>query len=234
MALAAPAVKEWLAASFPGESTLGIARLAGIKGGVLSQQLHSGKVSEATVIAVARSLGLSPVRELSRFEPYRDLAAGPPPAKEVLAFIDWPHLLVAVGHVQTGRDFSERSLGEHLFPDSSRVWVESIDAGALRKRVEQDLGLASSNVAASLRRTLNLPLALAFAKHAGTPVASAFVVSGLLTPQEAGWDREERRNALLALDMVDLLKTANLRTVLAEKNLRRTRQLENRTASIPR
>lgn len=194
MTLAASAVKEWLAASFPGESTLGMARLAGIKGGVLSQQLHSGQVSEATVITAARSLGLPPLRELSRFAPYGDLTAAPPAPKEVLAFVDWPQLLVAVGHVQTGRDFGEHSLGEPLFPDSSRIWVESIDSGALRKRVERDLGLASSNVAASLRGTLKLPPALAFAKHAGSPAASAFVVSGLLTPRRRAGTGKNARN----------------------------------------
>lgn len=226
MAIGATSVREWFAVRCPDDSVSQIATRAGIGRVTLHQQLVRGNVPEASVIAIARSLRLPPIQELASFQPYGDLVPSRPAAREVLAFIDWPRLFPAVGRVFEAQEISESDLGEPLYPDSSRVWVESIDTGFLRKKVESELGLASSNVASALRSTLKLPLALAFATHAGTPLASAFVVTGLLTPAEAGWDPEERKAALLSTDMPQLLELVGTRAAMAEKHLRRIRKFE--------
>jgi hypothetical protein len=226
MPVAASAAKEWFAARCPDDSVSRIATRAGLGRVTLHQQLVRGNVSEASVVAIARSMGLSPIRELASFEPYAELSPTHPDVREALAFIDWPRLLIAVGMIQEGKTIDESDLGDPLFPDSSRVWVEAIDTGLLRKAVEEELGLASSNVATALRSTLKLPLALSFARNAGVPLASAFVVSGLLTPEEAGWSSDERQKALLATDTVDLLQMVGTRAAMAEKHLRRIRRFE--------
>lgn len=221
MPVAASPVKEWLAARCPDDSVSLVATRAGIGRVTLHQQLVRGNVPETSVIAIARSLGLSPVLELARFPPYADLVHSQPATQEVLSFIDWPKIFIAVGTIQEGREIKEEDLGEPLYPDSSRVWVESIDTGLLRKTVEEETGLVSSNVAAALRSTLKLPLALAFTKSAGLPMVSAFVVSGLLSPLEAGWGRDERKDALLSTDVGELLRLVGKRAAMAEKHLRR-------------
>lgn len=226
MAIGATAVKEWFALRCPDDSVSRIATRAGIGRVTLHQQIVRGNVSEASVIAIARSQQLSPIEELASFALYAELVPAPPAPQEILSFIDWPKLLVAIGLIYEGREIAESDLGDPLYPDSSRVWVESIDKGLLRKTVEEDLGLASSNVATALRSTLKLPLALAFARHAGVPMASAFVVSGLLTPLEAGWGAEERKAALLSRDMVQLLELVGMRAGMAERHLRRIRKFE--------
>ena len=225
MTVAASAVKDWLDAVCPELSVSELSRKTGIGRVTLHKQLLN-QVPESTVVAISRSIGLSPLSELARFEPYRGLEPSRPAKQEILAFIDWPRLLWAVGMVQEGREFSEEDLGDAVYPDSSRVWVEMIDPGSLRRDVEVELSMASSNVAAALRRTIKLPLAQVFARHAGVPPVSAFVAAGLLLPGEAGWSPDERRSALLGATVSELLQVVALRVAMAEKHHRRIQQFE--------
>jgi hypothetical protein len=226
MAIAASAVKGWIAEVCPDAPLSRIATQAGMSRITLHQQLVRGNVPEKSVVAVARSLGLSPLGALAGFEPYTDLRPSRPDSREVLAFVDWPELLKAIASVYRGEPIAESDLGDPVFPDSSRVWVDAIDAGNLRRAVEEEAGLTSSNVAGALRTTLKVPLAVCFARNAGTPLASAFVVSGLLTPMEAGWDADERVQALLGRSPSDLLRLVGVRAGAAEKHVRRIRQFE--------
>nr|WP_176704721.1 hypothetical protein [Arthrobacter sp.]AXV46355.1 hypothetical protein pA40H1_p69 [Arthrobacter sp.] len=226
MTVAASAVKEWFASDCPDTSIAKLATGAGMSRVTLHQQLLRGQVPATTVVAIARSLGQLPLQTLARFDPYKDLVPSRPDSREILAFLDWPELLVAVGQVYRNVPITEAQLGSMHFPDSSRVWVDAIDSGSIRKAVEDDLGMASSNMAAALRTTLKLPLAVAFARAAGTPLASAFVVADVLTPVEAGWQPDERKEALLALDVSRLLNLVNGRSLAAEKYVRRIRQFE--------
>lgn len=226
MTVAASAVREWFASDCPDISIAKLAAGAGMSRVTLHQQLLRGQVPAKTVVAIARSLGQRPLQTLARFDPYKDLVPSRPVAREVPAFLDWPELLVAVGQIYRDETITEAQLGNMHFPDSSRVWVDSIDSGSIRKIVEDELDLASSNMAAALRTTLKLPLAVAFARAAGTPLSSAFVVADVLTPVEAGWQPEERKEALLALDISGLLNLVTSRSLAAEKYVRRIRQFE--------
>ena len=226
MTVAASAVKEWFASDCPDTSIAKLAAGAGMSRMTLHQQLLRGQVPATTVIAVARALGQPPLQALARFDPYQELVPARPDHREILAFLDWPELLVAAGQIYRDIEITESQLGSLHFPDSSRVWVDAIDSGSLRKAVEDELGMASSNMATALRATIKVPLAVSFARNAGTPLSSAFVVAEALTPAEAGWDPEERKQALLALDTNALLQLVSSRSLAADKYVRRIRQFE--------
>lgn len=217
MPLDSAPVRQWLDSIAPGVAISQIANQAGISRITLHQQLRRGHVPEASVIAIARSLGGSPLNALAGFEEYSDLVPSGPAAVEAHAFIDWPELLVAVGRLYRGSDLSEEDLGEHIFVDGSRVWVDAIDPGSLRKQVNEREGITSSNLAASLRGVLKVPLAVTFARLAGTPVASALVVSGALTPREAGWSPDARSCVLRDSPIPELLAAVETRLSAAQK-----------------
>lgn len=217
MPLDSAPVRRWLDSVAPGAAISQLATQSGISRITLHQQLRRGHVPEASVIAIARSLGMPPLEVLASFEEYVDLVPAEPAAVEAPAFIDWPELLVAVGHLYRGIDVLEEDLGDHIFVDGSRVWVDAIDPGSLRKLVCESEGLTSSNLAASLRGVLKAPLAVTFARLAGTPISSAFVVSGSLTPAEAGWGPGARGRALGERPLPELLEVVETRVAAAQK-----------------
>lgn len=211
------AVRQWLDSAAPGVPISQLAVQAGISRITLHQQFRRGHVPEVSLVAIARSLSLHPIDVLGGFNEYADLVRSEPADEEVLAFIDWPELLQGVSRAYRGEKVSEASLGNFVFADSSRVWVDAIDPGSLRKKVSDAEGVSSSNLAASLRGVLKVPLAVAFARLAETPVSSAFVASGALTPKEAGWSPNARSKALLERSVPELLTAVENRVAAALK-----------------
>ncbi len=210
-------VRRWLDSAAPGTPISQLAAQSDIPRITLHQQLRRGHVPETSLIAISRALGLRPLEVLAGFSEYADLTFAEPAQVEALAFIDWPELLMAVGRDYRGEKVSDTELGEYVFADSSRVWVDAIDPGSLRKMVSDSEGVTSSNIAASLRGVLKVPLAVAFARLAGTPIASAFVVSEALTPAEAGWSPDARSRALSERPVPELLTVVETRTSAAHK-----------------
>ena len=221
MPIESSTVKQWLTSIAPELPITQLAKQAGISRITLHQQLRRGHVPEFSVIAIARSLALPPLNVLRGFSEYSDLVPSGPSAEEALSFVDWPELIQAVGRTYRGDQVSEADLGTHLFDDSSRVWVDAIDSGNLRTKVCDAEGITSSNLAASMRNRLRVPLAVSFARLAGTPLSSAFVVSGALSPVEAGWRPEERTDALRARPIPDLLTLVENRVTAAYKQEKR-------------
>ncbi|GAA4378139.1 hypothetical protein [Paeniglutamicibacter cryotolerans] len=210
-------VRQWLEATAPGVSISQLATQADISRITLHQQFRRGNVPELSLIAIARSLSLNPLEVLQEFSEYSDLVACEPDPVEVLAFIDWPELLQGVGKAYRGEKICEDSLGDVVFSDGSRVWVDAIDPGSLRKKVCDAEGLSSSNLASSLRGVLKVPLAITFARLAGTPLSSAFVTAGALSPEEAGWSANARSKALSARPIPELLTVVENRVTAANK-----------------
>lgn len=210
-------VRRWLDSAAPGIPISQLATQSGIPRITLHQQLRRGHVPESSLIAISRALGLKPLEVLAGFTEYSDLSFAEPAEVEALAFVDWPELLMAVGKDYRGGEVTEKDLGEHIFIDGSRVWVDAIDPGSLRKSVAEAEGITSSNLAASLRGVLKVPLATTFARLAGTPVASAFVIAEALTPAEAGWSPDARSRVLTQCPVPELLTVVENRISAAYK-----------------
>lgn len=214
-------VKRWLTSVAPEIPITQLAKLAEVSRITLHQQLRRGHVPESSVIAICRALSLPPINVLGEFSEYSDLVASGPAMEETLAFVDWPELIQAVGRTYRGELVLEADLGKHSFDDISRVWVDAIDPGGLRTKVCEAEGLTSSNLAASMRGFLKVPLAVTFARLAGTPLSSAFVVAGALSPIEAGWRPNERAEALRQRPIPELLTLVESRVAAAYKQEKR-------------
>lgn len=228
MPLAAAQVRSWLQAQESPLSISAAAAGASMSRIALSQQLMRGRVTESVIVSSSRIMGLDPLAELAGFEEYADLMPANPATREALACIDWPELFQAVGMSQRGLSFGDRDLGPVTFPNASRIWVDALDAGsgALRASVATALGTSTSSIAHSITAGLKPHLAAEFSRQAGTPVASALVVSGLITSQEAGWTRDARSRAVLATPMPELLELVGIRSTSALRAEKRVRSFE--------
>lgn len=228
MSLSSDQVRTWLDTEPHRLTVAAAASAAGMSRIALSQQLMRGRVQASVIVKIARVYDGDPLDQLSRFREYADLAPSPPDIREVLAFIDWPELLAAVGMKQRGIRFGDLDLGRVTFEGSGRIWVDALDGGSgqLRAQVAEYLGVSASSIAHSLTAGLRPHQAAAFARRAGTPVASALVLTGLLTPSEAGWLRDARSAAIHSLPITDLLEAVGDRTVSALRQERRMRSFE--------
>lgn len=226
MSLASAQVREWIKGEPHPMSISAAAQAAGISRIAFSQQLMRDKVQETVIAGICRSVGLDPLNELASFKEYRDLKPEGPGDVGALAFIDWPELMQAVAWRYRGTDFSEDDLGEYVFPDSSRVWADFLDGGhgTLRGDVAHSLGVSASSVAHALTSGLKPPMAVAFARQAGAPVSSALVVSEVLSPSEAGWPLDARKQAVQSSTPIELLDLVGDRAATA---LRRERRLSS-------
>lgn len=170
--------------------------------------------------AVARSLSLAPLRELTQFPALADLEAAPPSSREVLSLVRPAGTLRAAADRLSGQPVSEEQLQDLRFPDLARQWFEACDGGGLRGHLKAELGVSQSGLWRMLEKTLRPDVAVASARWAGFPIASALVVSGVLTPAEAGWSTEERATLINAMPLSSVLRAAELRaheTGLREK-----------------
>lgn len=228
MSLAPDQVRDWLKELDPPLSISSAADLAGMTRIALSQQLLRGKVKEQSVVAICRSLALDPLEELARFREYADLAPATPGRVEALAFIDWPELFQAAGWAYRGTRFGDRDLGPTTFPESSRIWVDTLDAGsgALRTEVAEDIGVSAAAITHAISAGLKPHVAAAFARRAGTSVASALVAADVLTPREAGWYRDARSWAVHDTPVPELLDLVGARSVMASRHERKTHTFE--------
>lgn len=198
--------KVWLSELTENDSVSAASRRAGIKRATLTQQLLRGRVPETTVVALARAYGQEPLVALRSFTDYEDLLNEPIPPRnaELLSQISYRDLmreLLRRSDAAAPPAFREEELEPAPFPTSIRSWLEAVDPGRLRQRLADDLHIAPSNLSAQITAG-NLPprTATHAARLAGTSLASALVVVGLITHREAGWPPEARATVLSECD----------------------------------
>lgn len=214
MAVSAKAFQRWRSLTAPHESTADLCRLAGIKRSTLAQQLVRGKVSESTVVSVARACDQDPVAALSYFDEYRDLQAGsrPPSARELISQVSYVCILQLLVARSVNADSGPAPVpGLCTFPhrNSVRAWFDAVDQGDLRHRLSARTGVAPQNLSAQLKAGRLAPeLAVEAARLAGVSLTGGLVATGLLTPDECGWPMGGRERALAELSDADLVLLA--------------------------
>ena len=214
MAVSAKAFQSWRSMTAPRESTADLCRMAGIKRSTLAQQLVRGKVSETTVVRVARACDQDPVEALSFFDEYRDLRAGsrPPTARELISQVSYVsilQLLVARSVESDHASAQMPNLCAYPHRNSVRAWFDAVDQGDLRQRLSARSGVAPQNLSAQLTAgRLATELAVEAARLAGVSLTSGLVATGLLTPDECGWPLGGRERALADLSDADLVLLA--------------------------
>ncbi|WP_024475499.1 hypothetical protein [Arthrobacter sp. CAL618] len=220
MTITAHEFQRWSDAKIPGRSVREISQATGLKWTTLHQQIVRGKVSEATVVAIARAYEFSALEELSSFEQYTDLALGskPPTNAELISQV---HYLDILREILVRADellpFMPGDLRAFPHTDSTRAWIDAIDPGDLRTAMATRLGVTTSTFSSRLKRTLPADIAIDVARYAGVSLASGLVVTGLLTEQEGGWPPEARLNALQAQSDSDLLSIATQKLAIQNR-----------------
>lgn len=178
--------------------------------------------------AQARAADLNPLDVLGQFPGYTALLDErlPVTSTELLSQVTYTDALVhLMSLIRT--DFAHRLADVQMSPipneDSVRNWIDAIDPGDLRRQVTTESGVAASNFSSQLTENRLAPnLALLVSHICGVSSASGFVVSGLVTPAEAGWPHYGRENALAEIGEIELLdlvsaRLATLRRVTKKK-----------------
>ena len=225
MAVPAKSFQCWRTAVAPGESNADLCRRTGIKRSTLAQQIVRGKVSEITVVSVARAYGKNPVEALSDFEEYADLLGGPwrPSPAEVISQVSYVCILQVILARSTGGEASALpELAKYPHRNAIRSWFEAVDPGDLRQRLSAKTGVAPQNISAQLLAGRLAPeLAVEAARLAGASLPGGLVATGLISPDEAGWPRSGQEEALNALTDSELLFLARDRLDSVGKQIRK-------------
>ena len=173
--------RRWLTTVAPNIGLTTLSKAAGYSRMLIRQQLAGDRVQEETVIKVCRVLGIDPL------EPSR------PDSREIGAYIRWEYLLHACA--VSGREEeapTESSLGPLLGRETSRQWINDIDPDhGLRKHLQVHGPVSGPGLPKGLNGPLRYDLSILAMRYAASPPVSAFVVSRLLTPAEAGWEPDE-------------------------------------------
>ncbi|MCC9144147.1 MULTISPECIES: hypothetical protein [unclassified Arthrobacter] len=227
MAVPARSFQSWRAVVAPGASNADLCRRTGIKRSTLGQQIVRGKVSEITVVRVARAYGKNPVEALSEFEEYSDLLGGPwrPSAAELISQVSYICILQVILSRATPSDGVGQGwpdLVRYPHRNAIRSWFEAVDPGDLRQRLSAKTGVAPQNISAQLSAARLAPeLAVEAARIAQASLPGGLVATGLVTADEAGWPPNGQEEALAALTDSELLFLARDRLDGAGKQLRK-------------
>ncbi|MGG5171748.1 hypothetical protein ACQR35_06155 [Pseudarthrobacter sp. J1738] len=234
MSLSSRAFQNWLNGVAEGATTSEVCRAAGIKRTTLAQQLVRGKVTESTVVAIARAYGLNPLAELACFDGYRDLLTShqQPTDAELLSQISTEDLLADLAKRLSranAKPWPDQLEVPALTPiphsQSVRNWVDAVDTGEIRQQVSATMGVAPQNFSAQLSANRLAPeLAVSTARLAGLGPASALVVTELITPQEASWPEHAREKALARIPDSELAQLAADRLQVMSRTLRKQEQ----------
>lgn len=216
MSVSARAFNEWLFTVGLPDGASELSKRLGIKRTTLHNQRIRGRVAVPTVVAAARAAQVNPLDVLSGFETFGALTERLP--------VTAPELLSQVSHVDAlvhllsriRADYARKLGGVQMQPvpgeDAVRNWIDAIDNGDLRRRISEESGITASNLSAQFTENRLTPeLAILASNIAGVSSASGFVVSGLVTPIEAGWPPYGRENALSELGDVELIDLVNRR-----------------------
>ncbi|MCZ2401874.1 hypothetical protein IV498_01420 [Paenarthrobacter sp. Z7-10] len=239
MSVPAKAFQQWLNVVTPGTTMTAVSSMAGIKRSTLAQQLVRGKVAVSTVISISRALKLDVLQSLAGFDRYRELSAGsrPPTDAELISQISDIDLLQQILLRNAAAQFQTSAPAQPLGPlphaTSVRNWIAAIDTVDLRPRILTDLRMAAQNFSAQLSANRLRPdIALAAARLSGVGLANGLVVTGLLTPEEAGWPPGARADALCRLPDAELVTLSVIRLEALGKTLRRIDQDNEQTMAL--
>lgn len=231
MSVSAAEFKKWLESASLSDSATTLSEATGLNRGTLRNQMLRGSVAETTVIEVARVYGLSPLQALAAFTPYHDLRSEPlmPTEAELLSQVQVADLM-AEFQFRTSKKYrgaSIRNLPLFDLPHegSIRAWIDAIDLGDIRKAMTAATGVAAPNIGSQLTdNRLSPALAVAAAKAAGVSIASAFVITGLITPAEGGWPVRAREDALLGVSDAQLVDVIYARIHLLQRKLKQRKE----------
>lgn len=235
MTVSAAEFKAWLGHLSLSASPSALSAATGLNRGTVRNQLIRGSVTEATIVAMARTYNLGVVRSLAFFTPYADLESRPlgPTFHEVMSQTHLADLMAELQSRQSQKHYPRNlrtgfSLIELPHDGSVRSWIDAIDPGDIRKSMAQETGANVAYIANQLSdNRLNPALALAASRAGGVSLASGFVVTGVITPDEGGWPIRVREEALLEApddELVDII-AARIR-VLQRKVSQRKEALE--------
>lgn len=204
-----------------------LAQLSGLPRLRLTQQIGRGSVAPSTITAIARGLDLDPLDELTRFQEFESITTSAPAPNEIAAFIPTAGLLQGTVHRLNSETVNETELGEESYNHLALHWFARADDGNLRAHIQQQLGVAQPTLWKMLRSRLREDVALEIAQYASFPLASALVVSGVLTGAEAGWDPECRARWLNTVPLGQLLAESEKRLREVGKQVRSLETFEN-------
>lgn len=188
-----------------------LSTLLGMRRTTLQNQRLRGRMTVHTVLAAARVAQLNPLDVLGKFSGYTALVDDRMPvmSTELLSQVTHTDALVhLLTRIRT--DFAHLmanvKLSEIPNDESVRTWIDAIDPGDLRRQVAEQSGIAPSNFSAQLTdNRLSPELAILISHICGVSSANGLVVSGLVTPAEAGWPLYGRENALSEMSDIELL-----------------------------
>ncbi|WP_343320565.1 hypothetical protein AAFM46_16875 (plasmid) [Arthrobacter sp. TMP15] len=205
----------WLQEAGMPHGTAELAALLGMKRTTLQNQKIRGRMTVYTVISAARAAGLNPLDVLGQFPGYTDLIDNRLPVTSAELLSQLTHTDVLVHLLSRVRaDFSHMMAHVELSKipneESVRTWIDAIDPGDLRRKVTERSGIAPSNFSAQLTDNRLTPeLAILISRLSGVSSANGLVVSGVVTPEEAGWPLYGRDNALSEISDIDLIDLAS-------------------------
>lgn len=239
MTVTAKAFQLWRTQIAPDATVSDLCRRADIKRSTLAQQLVRGKVSVETVVGIARAYGIPPVQALSQFDDYRDLADGlrTPTPEEYLSQVSPMDMLRLVLGRSEGTDAVGQPVSFRLAPlphrYSVRAWFDAVDSGELRQALTARTGIAPQNLSAQLSAgRLSTQLCVEAARVTGVSLANGLVVTGLLTPEEAGWAEDGRERVLSSLQDSELILLCRDRLDGLGKRLRKQEQDNSRDQAL--
>lgn len=214
MVVAEDDFRHWLSTVAPNIGLTTLSKAAGYSRMLIRQQLSEDRVQEATVIKICRALDLDPLEQLRSFSGHDSLEPSRPDSREIGAFIRWEYLFRACAISDLdGEAPTESSLGPLFGPETIRQWVTDIDPDhGLRKHLQVHGPISSPGLSKNLNGPLRYDLAVLAVHYAALPPVSALVVSQLLTPEEAGWEADERVRWLQGLPTVERLQLLEDRT----------------------
>lgn len=213
----------WLEGVDAPTRSVDLAALTGESSAKIRAQRIRSRVAYATIVTVSRALERDPVTDLSTFDGLAALARDPAPrTREVLSQLHAEDVFVEIlkrRRIELSHALSGYALQGFPFAESTRYWVNAIDSeGTLRRHIADATRTDITAVSRAIsNNALTVDQCIAVAQHAGASARTGLMLTGVLTPEEAGWSRYERENSLLTCSDSELLDLADER----QKTLRR-------------
>ncbi|MDV2982487.1 UNVERIFIED_CONTAM: hypothetical protein Q9R71_35460 [Actinomycetes bacterium ARC8] len=204
-------VQAWLDKVAPDSGITTLSQNAGLPRLRLFQQMHAGNVPPSTVVHIARSLGLDPLKQLNSFSVFKNVAPEAPSPKEISAFVPTSSMLRACAARMDKSPLPGVEVEDDNSEYTPRFWFDLADDGKLREALKVDLKISQPTLWKMLRTRLREDVSLYVADYAGFPLSSALVVCGLLTPQECGWPADYAKLWLREVALSDLLEATERR-----------------------
>ena len=219
MSISTAELRAWLSGESLPTSLTALSKMTGISRETLKNQSDRERMAEATVIEIARASGRHPISVLSCFSTYTNISSNRrgPSRAELLSQIHLTDLMVEflartskprAAHIHHPR----LPLMPFPHPGSVKAWIEAIDPGTIRKAMTLETGVTASNLSSQISQNrLSPSLAYAASRAGNVSPASGFVITGLLTPDEAGWAPRAREVALQEVTTAELVEVVSVR-----------------------